>query len=202
MRYLLLFSFLWSHFPAPRAAVKSTDERYPCQHCACSCSTAAQCWRSCCCFSDREKLAWARARGVQPPAWLVAKVASASNHSKTACRADRQEKKCCSAGQPPSHRGASPRHACSTNNDGSLAGAVTVLETRDPKARLPRVFCWDDSLCCKRLGMNVDPTIPKIHAVHPVPNWNFLGGEVKSLNDRSAPSVPILPPVPPPRFSA
>jgi hypothetical protein len=198
IRYLLLFTFLWSHFPAPRPAVKSTDESYPCQHCACSCSSAAQCWKSCCCFSDQEKLAWARARGVQPPAWLVAKAARASSSSQPTCCSDRQERKCCSASQSASDSQVSHQHASATRDDATPA----FSERGDQRVKLPRVFCWDDSLCCKRLGMNVDPTIPKLVAVRPAPNGNFLEGELKLLDDPSAPSIPILPPVPPPRFSS
>jgi hypothetical protein len=44
---------------------------YPCQHHACGCRTAEKCWRSCCCFSSAEKLAWARRNNIEPPAYAV-----------------------------------------------------------------------------------------------------------------------------------
>jgi len=58
--------------PLPLAApvAKSTAEaaeRYPCEGCACGCSTASHCWSSCCCHTLPQRLAWARREGVRPP---------------------------------------------------------------------------------------------------------------------------------------
>jgi hypothetical protein len=33
----------------------------------CGCQSAQQCWDNCCCLSPAERLAWARAHGVDPP---------------------------------------------------------------------------------------------------------------------------------------
>ena len=40
---------------------------FPCQSHACGCRSASACWANCCCFTQEEKLAWARANGVTPP---------------------------------------------------------------------------------------------------------------------------------------
>lgn len=59
-------------FPVSPAPTKATASRpFPCQHHRCGCASADQCWRSCCCMSTREKLAWARAHGVTPPDFVV-----------------------------------------------------------------------------------------------------------------------------------
>jgi hypothetical protein len=52
--------------PAP------TSERFPCEHCSCGCRTAEQCWRHCCCFTQREKVLWARRNGVPIPPYVLA----------------------------------------------------------------------------------------------------------------------------------
>jgi hypothetical protein len=52
---------------------RKTSEPYPCLGGSCGCNTADACWRSCCCHSLGERLAWARARGIQPPAFALAK---------------------------------------------------------------------------------------------------------------------------------
>jgi hypothetical protein len=59
--------------PFPTVAVpesasdKDLTESFPCMHRECGCRSAEQCWKSCCCFSNREKVAWARANKVSVP---------------------------------------------------------------------------------------------------------------------------------------
>src|SRR5262249_39494911 len=66
--------------PAPRA--KARIQPFPCMDRACGCMNAAQCWKGCCCFSDADKLAWAAAHHVEPPAFVVRRVAAAAVHSE------------------------------------------------------------------------------------------------------------------------
>lgn len=61
---LLLLSMCASLFPLPlpvrSPSGKDRSLPFPCQDRPCGCMSAAQCWRKCCCFTDQEKLAWAR----------------------------------------------------------------------------------------------------------------------------------------------
>ena len=57
------------------ATVKDHSEPFPCQDCACACSDAATCWKSCCCMTDSEKVSWAAEHHVQPPAFVLARLA-------------------------------------------------------------------------------------------------------------------------------
>lgn len=57
--------------PCP-AAPAGSHERFPCEHCGCGCRTAEQCWRSCCCNTNQEKIAWARENGVTVPEFVLA----------------------------------------------------------------------------------------------------------------------------------
>jgi hypothetical protein len=57
--------------PAVRISGKDRSEPFPCMDRQCGCRTAAQCWKGCCCFTNREKLAWARRQGVEPPEDVV-----------------------------------------------------------------------------------------------------------------------------------
>ncbi len=41
--------------------------RFPCEDSACGCSSAKQCWRSCCCSTLEEKIIWARINGIVVP---------------------------------------------------------------------------------------------------------------------------------------
>jgi hypothetical protein len=55
-------------YPLP-AVVQKSGAPFPCQHHACGCVNAEQCWRDCCCFTPQEKLAWARENHVTPPTY-------------------------------------------------------------------------------------------------------------------------------------
>ncbi len=95
---LLLVSLCASLGPVPVAPTPSAGQGgsvpYPCRHRGCGCRSAAQCWRGCCCFTNREKVAWARQQGLAPPAYVVA-AARKESASKTPLRS------CCSASTSP-----------------------------------------------------------------------------------------------------
>lgn len=60
-------------FPVWSAAQgKDVSQPFPCMHRQCGCRSAEQCWRGCCCFTNREKLAWAKQRKVSVPEYVVA----------------------------------------------------------------------------------------------------------------------------------
>lgn len=62
-----------SGLPLPLAAAgpkKDLSKPFPCMDRPCGCLNADQCWHSCCCFTMREKLAWAIAHHVEPPAFV------------------------------------------------------------------------------------------------------------------------------------
>ncbi len=71
--------------PLPSASVKDLSEPFPCMHRLCGCRDAAQCWKSCCCFTDREKLVWAAAQGLEPPAFVVAAARKSMDAERTCC---------------------------------------------------------------------------------------------------------------------
>lgn len=72
--------------PVPAAVTastqKDTSRPFPCQHHRCGCASADQCWRQCCCFTHEEKLAWAAANDVVPPAELLAESAHDEHHDE------------------------------------------------------------------------------------------------------------------------
>lgn len=63
--------------PVPQLVeVDVTSAAFPCQHHHCGCRTAEHCWRSCCCMSTQQKLAWAKQHGVTPPDYALAAAAA------------------------------------------------------------------------------------------------------------------------------
>jgi hypothetical protein len=71
---------------------KDASLPFPCLSRACGCLTAEQCWQGCCCFTDREKLAWAEANGVDVPEFVRARAAAECDGSAACC--------CCAADKP------------------------------------------------------------------------------------------------------
>jgi hypothetical protein len=79
----------------PLPIQKQSDEPYPCMHCACGCVDAEICWRSCCCHTNAEKLAWARKHGVVPPAYVLAKVEQPACCQRRAASCCSSQRSCC-----------------------------------------------------------------------------------------------------------
>lgn len=71
----------------------SALERFPCERHRCGCQSAAQCWRSCCCKTMSEKLAWAKQNSVQPPNFVEVAAAQQSLElpSRSCCFDDDRE---------------------------------------------------------------------------------------------------------------
>jgi hypothetical protein len=64
--------------PLPSASRPAkSGERYPCESCGCGCDSAEHCWRSCCCHTLAERLAWAEKNGIEPPAFALAEARKA-----------------------------------------------------------------------------------------------------------------------------
>lgn len=73
VRWLAIVAWCLIASGMPLPAVREGDERapakdrsrpFPCMDSPCGCATADQCFSSCCCHSPAERLAWARAHGV------------------------------------------------------------------------------------------------------------------------------------------
>jgi hypothetical protein len=84
---LVIGSICASYVPLPAGLPPASDKDhsspFPCQDRPCGCRSADQCWRQCCCFTDVQKLAWAKAHGVTPPDFVVV-AASAAQKSLAA----------------------------------------------------------------------------------------------------------------------
>jgi hypothetical protein len=66
--------------PLPAAPVpKDLSQPFPCMNNPCGCSNAEACWRSCCCTTLAERLAWAREHGVEPPEYVREEVEHSSD---------------------------------------------------------------------------------------------------------------------------
>lgn len=83
--------------PLPMAPEKDRSQPFPCMDRPCGCKNAAQCWRSCCCTTPQERLAWARQRGIEPPSTLALLVAlrrPTGGSAKRSCCAHKANAEC------------------------------------------------------------------------------------------------------------
>ena len=63
--------------PLPVAFLRTTgsekdlSQPFPCQNRPCGCQSAEQCWKKCCCFTNEQKVAWAKTNNVKLPAYVL-----------------------------------------------------------------------------------------------------------------------------------
>lgn len=74
MRAVALFVYLACAFgfPIPTYLRTAADgQPFPCQQSQCGCSTAVQCWTSCCCTTLEQRVRWALENDVEIPSYAV-----------------------------------------------------------------------------------------------------------------------------------
>jgi hypothetical protein len=174
--------------PASLTAPKDVSRPFPCMNRPCGCQNADQCWRSCCCHTKAERMAWARARGVEPPIDQVA--ASPDETSETASR----PRSCCSK------RSSSELH----DWEGGKRIVVTLRgQTRsqyEPVSESTSVLVLIQAVDCQGIGLQwlggcvvTPPAIAEYWPELP-PSGRLVLAARFSI---SSPAFP--PPVPPPR---
>lgn len=115
---------------ARRLAAKDRSQPFPCMDRPCGCTTAAQCFASCCCNTPAELLAWARANRIDTDVRLALERRAAAS-GRTVAR----EPGCCAAKPPPQEPdccATAPQPTC------CAAGSQTVgPESSPPPAAEP-----------------------------------------------------------------
>lgn len=122
--------------PATR---QDSSQAFPCQGGSCGCSTAAQCWQSCCCTTVAERLAWAKTHGVKPPAFLNELLANAK-----VARPKAEQKLCCSNELPQNGHAES----CAVEPDGEpLARLVLMSELSRCRGLSKYIAIFGSAIC-------------------------------------------------------
>jgi hypothetical protein len=134
---------------------KDLSQPFPCMYRQCGCRNAQQCWRGCCCFSNKQKLAWAKANNVTPPQFVAAAAErEAGQRAKASCCAVKKSGSCYSAVSPVAQEGFSltaviEAVTCMSQLEQWVAlGAIDVAPPNLWQLELPlfgRVGCIDAS---------------------------------------------------------
>jgi hypothetical protein len=198
--------------PLPFAGVKDRSQPFACMDRACGCMNAAQCWKGCCCFTDREKLAWCAAHGVEPPVALIAAVEHSSAHDPSASQ-------CCDHDSGDLHEESSCATAqvsCATARGTEVLGFSSVSPAPGGPARIApakmvgvkRLPPWQSRslvvVSAWRQCHGLAPAWSILGAVSPPPEhvgWHFEWTEIGRVCpvSRATSSVAFPPPLPPPR---
>jgi hypothetical protein len=91
MSLLALLCLASMVLPLPIAPVaqidpgKDTSQPFPCQNRPCGCRSAEQCWKKCCCFTNSQKVAWAKANGIELPDYVLAAAKKETTITRKPC---------------------------------------------------------------------------------------------------------------------
>ena len=141
---------------APVAVEKEASSPHPCMHRACGCVTASQCWKSCCCTTKSERIAWARKNLGHVPAEL-----SESPAERPAARA------CCSKKKPAPKRGPSTVVLSQVQQCRGTSAGWTVFSIAIPAAMGPSIVTAATPY--EQAVASIDATIDLLKADLPTP---------------------------------
>jgi len=166
-----------SYLQTPIEIIKDFSIPFPCQFSGCGCSNAVQCWSSCGCHSDAEKIAWAKANGVLPPDWFLEDL----KHKPAVCQTESSGGCCC---------------CCSKNAE--PASLPQQADTQRPPSTRVVYLVLKQQRRCQGL-YDVDHVT--WHFIPPT-NQPLPTISITPLCEREPQSVPAIapsPPTPPPR---
>jgi hypothetical protein len=179
---------------------RNSGELFPCMASSCGCKTADECWRSCCCHTLAERLAWASKRGVRPPAFVLAKaradgldlarLTGSSNtcKSSTTCCMDNVDETSC-------RRTTTSVESLTTQADACCESRHEEITSADED---DRIVAWR-SLACRGQSMNWLAAAPTLILVRPDVSQGFpLIARLGPTESDIAGSIADDPAVPPP----
>ena len=183
-----------TYVPIPGGVHKDLTVAFPCQGEACDCRSAAECWASCCCHSDAEKLAWAKKNGVLPPDWFIDGLRMSNHDLVTAI-----DQKCCTTAAPTCcssrSKPASTASCCASKRPQENSAEV---KTDGNQRTQPMPVCVKQQRKCQGQDgvlhlelLFVTLAEASVDTVHPQPRYRLIDVPTHSLE--------ISPPTPPPQ---
>lgn len=181
--------------PLPMVRSSSDNrERFPCESCGCGCDSAEHCWRSCCCHTLSERLAWAAKNGVTPPDFVLAEARKAGFDDSGAPMFAHTVK------MTPVASSCCASHTCHTPSVGRSCCASRVRSAEDQQhasRKADLVVGWRAAACHgQSLGwLNAVPSLVVVELGQsitlPLAGWL---GPLTSERASIVASVPSLPP--------
>lgn len=169
-------------FPTVRRVAKDRSSPFPCQDKVCGCADAASCWKSCCCHTNQQKIAWAKKHGVTPPAFVVAAAAKESTTKVATCC-----QKAGSAKKPTCALATKPKDVAPAESSGDQATELALVLGNSQRKCQGLAPLWT------LLGQAIVPPLPRPVATAPA------AGEWIKLRSESVCGVMAPPRLRPPR---
>jgi hypothetical protein len=202
--------------PGAASTAKDRSQPFPCMDNPCGCKDALQCWRSCCCTTPAERLAWARKHGVAPPVDLASKDLAASKppaHSCCAAKHRPAARPCCTAGRDRASCSAAD-HGCASRQRKCSAQECHEPQTASADASRSSAKSQAQTPAKENIDFVVISAWRQCHGLAPL--WSFLGAALSpptpvgyefdwqiscwfSLCSESSASADLSPAIPPPR---
>jgi hypothetical protein len=132
---IVLIGILGSFVPLPAGlglgVTKDLSKPFPCQYRACGCRSADQCWKQCCCFTNSQKVAWAKAEEIALPDFVLTAAEReeqiATQQAKQCC----QSRVRCHAAEPAKSVGSLSSNVALVLEPSDIDGLATLRETID-----------------------------------------------------------------------
>ena len=196
------------HVPMPTGRVieKDRSQPFPCQNRPCGCRSASQCWQKCCCFTNAQKVVWAKTNRVILPDCVIA---AAERETGAKCRSKRA---CCQSNTGvPDHSRESPRtirdfESNVNANHGGHGQTISDLLANSKRALTPRqqqyvIGCLAQQ--CQGQGSMWYSVPWSLVPKMVLPDFTqVVSGTVASTPLERCPVVSDRPPLPPPRDDA
>jgi len=203
----VLLSICASFFPLPVGTIpqrgKDQSEPFPCQNRPCGCASADQCWKQCCCFTNAEKLVWAKANGVTPPQFVVD--AALAESSTVAVKDEASSKKPC----PHCTKSTTCEHSHSCHQSSSRSECCSTSgcdhqhqdeEQAQPEENSTRFVIGIEMMKCRGQGLFWNSLPWAVIPVAYVPEFRSDPGSWDRPHSVVATSIAAEPPEPPPRL--
>jgi hypothetical protein len=145
---------------------------FPCMHRACGCRSAAQCWKSCCCTTKAERVAFAEEHGIAIPEDVQESMVDVAPAKRACCSTHAKQSN-------PSPETKSDREESS----GDFVVLISAMRCRGLGVTMMQLA-----------GIAVPIPQPEVHSGEPMVVWT-------TLFDDSMTIVELSPPTPPPRLA-
>lgn len=182
---------------------KDRSVPFPCMHKPCGCRNAEQCFKSCCCMTKAERIAWAKEHSVSEKYIKFASEAEDQPPQKqSSCCVKQATTNCCQAeSRPPSccgkHQAAGDKDECCSKAPGFSTKSVPV---RKPVQKSSPGISFLAAMKCQGLGttwLGVPLAVPPVFG-----EWCFIlsATETVVVLDNFYAAFADAPSTPPPNF--
>jgi hypothetical protein len=171
---------------------QKSGEIFPCMASSCGCRTADQCWRSCCCHTLAQRLAWARKRRIEPPGFVIAQARAAGFDFESLAAAPCDDASQCFRSNSQATVAADKASSCCSDRGTQISSSEQQNDG---------IVAWR-ALACRGQSMNWLAAVPNMvfarpEVSHEIPLIGWLGPAVSDVADGES----IDPEVPPPELA-